>query len=71
MQELENKSYWSLEEFANYTGYSKNYAYKLISRNQIPYYKFIGKVMFARDDVFRLIQNGLVKSNDQLEQEIL
>lgn len=68
---LESKSFWTLEELSNYLGYSKSYIYKLTSTNSLPYYKFNGKVMFGRDEIFERIKSGLVKSNEQLKQEVL
>ena len=70
MKELEMKKYWTIEEFAQYTGYTKSYIYKLTCKNQIPYHKFLGKTMFAREDIFKMIQDGHVKSYDQLEESL-
>ena len=70
MRELEEKKFWTIEEFANYTGYSKGYIYKLTCRKEVPYHKFLGKTMFAREDIFRMIQDGLVRSNEQIEESL-
>ena len=71
MNELEQKKYWTLDELAHYTGYTKSYIYKLTHRNEIPYYKLLGKLMFAREDIYKLLQENRVKSTAELEQEIL
>lgn len=67
--QMEQKSFWTLEELSAYLGYTRSYIYKLTSTNVLPHYKFQGKLMFGRDDIFEIIRSGLVKSNNQLEEE--
>jgi excisionase family DNA binding protein len=67
---IEQKTFWTIEELCAYTGYTRSYIYKLTHNNTLPYYKMLGKLMFSREDIFRIIQEGLVKSNDQLEKEV-
>ena len=68
MKELENKTYWSLEELLRYTGYSKNYIYKRTAAGEFPHYKFgVGKLFFKRDEVFKLIEDNRVRTNRELE----
>ena len=69
--DLEKKSYWTLSELCAYTGYTKSYIYKLTSNNALPYYKLFGKNMFKNDDIFLLLEQGHIKSNDQLEQIVV
>lgn len=44
-----SKKVMTLNEFCQYTGYSKNYVYKLTSRNEVPHFKRGKKVFFDKD----------------------
>lgn len=46
------KDVWSVEELAEYTGWSKSHIYRLTSRHQIPHYKPKGgNIFFRRSEI--------------------
>ena len=46
-----SKKVMTLDEFCRYTGYTKNYTYKMTSRNQVPHFKRGKKVFFDKNMV--------------------
>lgn len=42
----------TVEQAAEYTGYTKSYLYKLVNQNKVPYYKpEKGRILFSLDDL--------------------
>ena len=67
-----DKKYLTVEEAAEYIGTTKNYLYKLTSKNQIPHYQPTGrKCLFKRDELDAWIEKGRVSTNDELEQRVV
>ena len=60
----------TLEEAADYLGFSKSYLYKLTSANKIPHYKPQGKrVYFAKGELNTWLYRNPVKTTGKIEQE--
>lgn len=59
-------------EAANYIGVSKNYLYKLTSKNRIPYYKPEGKqIYFDKDELNAWLCRNPQKTRSQIESEAI
>lgn len=43
---LNNKKIFTVDELSEYTGFSKSYIYKLVARNELPFSKPLGKILF-------------------------
>lgn len=57
------------EEAAKYMGISKSYLYKLTMRQEIPYYKPKGKmVYFNRRELEQWLQSNRVSTDEEIEQ---
>jgi len=61
------KEMLSMDEFCQYTGISKNYAYHLTATNKIKYYKPFGKMIyFDKDEVIEFLkQNPVLDQNEK------
>ena len=60
----------TLEEAADYLGFSKSYLYKLTSANKIPHYKPQGKrLYFAKSELDKWLLRNPVKTTAAIEQE--
>ncbi len=60
----------TLEETADYLGFSKSYLYKLTSANKIPHYKPNGKrLYFAKSELDAWLMRNPVKTETEVEQE--
>lgn len=71
-QALNNKTVLSIDEVAIYTGLSKQYLYKLTSRNDIPFYKSNGKVIrFSKTEVDNWLLRNRQSTNEEIEQEAI
>lgn len=62
------KDIMTIEEASWYTGMSKSYLYKLTSKNMIPFYKPLGKmVYFEKSELDNWLRQNHVSSMAQLE----
>ena len=70
---LAAKSVLNVEEAAMYLGMSPSYVYKLTMRNQIPYYKPNGKVVYFKKDELEawMTQNRVATAEETKEQQAL
>lgn len=69
---LNNKTVLSIDELALYTGLSKQYLYKLTSRNDIPFYKSNGKVIrFSKAEIDKWLLRNRQSTNEEIEQEAI
>lgn len=66
---LLNKKVLTLEEFCQYAGISKNYAYQLTSGGKIRFYRPFGKmVYFDLDDVVDFLKRNPARENVEIEK---
>lgn len=71
-QVLNNKTAFDIDELALYTGFSKQYLYKLTSQNKIKYYSPNGKkIFFNKEEVDRWLFRNAQLTNDEIEQEAI
>lgn len=67
---LAAKNVLTLDDVALLTGLSKSWLYKATCKNEIPYYKPNGKMLyFDRKEIEDWMRQGRVKTNAELEQE--
>jgi len=67
---VSNSKFIGVEETANLLGFKKSYLYKLIYRNQIPYYKPNGKkVLFDIFEIKEWVSKSRVKTVNEIEEE--
>lgn len=67
---LAAKNVLTLEDVALLTGLSKSWLYKATYKNEIPFYKPNGKMLyFDRKEIEDWMRQGRVKTNAELEQE--
>lgn len=65
---LLNKKVLTLEEFCQYAGISKNYAYQLTSGGKIRFYRPFGKMIyFDVDDVVNFLSQNPSKSFSEID----
>ncbi len=64
------KEILTLNELAEYTGFSKSHIYKLTHRNEIPHYKPTGKVIFFKlSEINEWLLQNRIASNSEIEQQ--
>ena len=64
------KDVLSLAEVSVYTGISKSYLYKLTCRNEIPYYKPNGKMIyFSKSEIDRWLLQNRSESKAEIESQ--
>ncbi|WP_291914878.1 helix-turn-helix domain-containing protein [Chitinophaga sp. CB10] len=64
-----NKKMLTLEEFCNYTGIAKSYAYKLTSSGKIKFYRPFGKLIyFDIEDVVSFLRQNSTDSYNEVEK---
>ena len=64
------KEMFNIEDFCSYTGFSKDYAYKLTSKGSIRFYRPSGKqIFFDVEDVVAFLKQNPVKPSKDLDQE--
>jgi excisionase family DNA binding protein len=69
LQALNNKTVFNIDEVAIYIGLSKQYIYKLTSRNDIPFYKSNGKVIrFSKCEIDTWLLRNRQATNEEIEQ---
>ncbi len=69
---LNNKEVFNIEELVLYTGFSKNYVYKLTSTNLIPYYSPNGKkIFFKKSEIDEWLLSNRNSTYNELEAEAL
>lgn len=67
---LAAKSVLSVEEAAIFLGFAPSYIYKLTMRNQIPFYKPNGKmVYFKKDELEAWMTQNRVSTSEELEDK--
>lgn len=67
---LAAKNVLTLEDVALLTGLSKSWLYKATCKNEIPYYKPNGKMLyFDRKEIEDWMRQGRVKTNAEIGQE--
>ena len=71
-QSLQNKTVLNIDEVASLTGYSKQYLYKLTSKNKIPHYKPHGKnIFFKKEELESWMLQNRQATSDELEEEAI
>lgn len=64
---INSKEVWTVEDAAQYTGFSKSQLYKLASSHVLPYSKPSGKVIFfKREDVINWLLSNRCASNEEI-----
>jgi len=64
---VNQKEVLTLEEAAQYTGFSKSYLYKLTSSAKIPHYKPAGKLCyFNRFELDQWLQQNRISTQDEI-----
>lgn len=64
---MTKKEVLTLAEVCTYTGYSKNWLYKLTSKRALPYFKPEGKaIFFKREDVEAFLLRNRVTPKSEL-----
>ena len=67
---LQNKQFLTLEEFCNYVGISKNYAYHLTANKLIRHFKPKGKLIYIdKSDADAFIRQNEVKTATALQAQ--
>lgn len=67
---LLNKKILTLEEFCNYAGISKNYAYQLTSSGRIKFFRPFGKMIyFDIEDVISFLKQNPSKSAIDIDEK--
>ncbi len=69
LKEAKSKETMSVAEAAEYTGYSKNYLYRLTSDHQIPHYKRGGKLVFNRSELDKWLLHDRVRTDEEVKAE--
>lgn len=66
------KTVLNINELVDYTGFSRSYVYKLVHRNEIPYSKPNGGMLFFnRKEIDNWLLSNKTKSNAEIEQEAM
>lgn len=66
------KSVFNLDDLVEYTGFKKSYVYKLVHRNEIPFSKPTGGMLFfEKKAIDEWLLSKYHNSESQLEQEAL
>jgi len=67
---LQTKDVLTLKEFCQYTGFSKVYAYRLLSKRAIPFSKPTGgNVFILKSDVIKFLASNPIKDNATLQKK--
>lgn len=65
---LKAKDVFNMDDLALYTGFTKEWLYKLVSRRAIPYYKSGGKMnFFRRADIDAWLLQNRVSSQAEID----
>ena len=68
---LQTKDVFTLNEFCTYTGFSKPYAYYLVSKRVLPFYKPLGKtIFFKKEDVFDFMTSNAVMDKTSKQKKV-
>ena len=60
----------TIQELADYTGFSKSHIYKLTHKNQIPFYKPNGKTIFFKfDEVKEWLLNNRISTIQEINSQ--
>lgn len=66
------KQIFNVDDLVEYTGFKKSYVYKLVHRNEIPYSKPTGGMLFFdRKEIDAWLMSKHEKSDAQIQQEAL
>lgn len=66
------KQVLNIDDLVEYTGFKKSYVYKLVHRNEIPYSKPTGGMLFFdRKEIDAWLMSKHEKSDTQIQQEAL
>lgn len=66
------KQIFNVDDLVKYTGFKKSYVYKLVHRNEIPYSKPTGGMLFFdRKEIDAWLMSKHQKSDTQIQQEAL
>jgi len=67
-QELLRKEILNLAETAQYLGITRSYLYKLTSKNKLPFYRPMGKLIyFKRAELDSWLTRNRLKSEDEIQ----
>lgn len=71
-QSVQSKTVLNIDDVATLTGYSKQYLYKLTSKNKIPHYKPQGKnIFFKKEELENWMLQNRQATVDEIEQEAI
>lgn len=64
------KSILNFQEFCEYTGFKKSYAYKITHQRKLPYSRPAnGKIFFLKEDVDKWLMSNPVATTEDLESQ--
>lgn len=67
-----SKRVLTVDELASYLGMKKSYIYKLVHKNEIPYSKPLGKMLFfEKEKIDKWILQNAVKSTQEIEESAI
>lgn len=58
----------SVDDVAQYTGYTKRYVYRLVQEKQIPHYKRGAKLFFKKEEIDSWLFDNKVPTDDEVER---
>lgn len=68
---IQFKEVFSISDFCLYTGFSKPYAYRIVKKKVLPFYKPLGKeIFFRKEDVISFLTSNKVESKKATEQQV-
>lgn len=71
-QSLQTKTVFTIDELAAYTGFKKQYIYKLTSQNKIPFSKPNGKhIFFKKTEIDEWLLNNRQATTEEIEAEAM
>ena len=65
----QDKRFYPISWVVDYTGIPKNSIYQLTSKNLIPHFKRSRKLFFEKAQVDKWLEEGRVKTNDEIAAE--
>lgn len=69
IQTSSSKTFLTITEVSNYTGFSTNYLYQLVHNRVIPFYKPGRKLFFKQSEIDAWISNSRQKTIEEIKKE--
>jgi excisionase family DNA binding protein len=68
---LQTKHVITVKEFCVLTGFSQAYAYRIIAKRALPFYKPLGgTIFFKKEDVFDFMSSNKVQGKEVTQQQV-